>query len=291
MLVTLKGAFQCIWLLVLVSICTSQTADEETEWESIRMPLLQGKVVMHPGNWDSNVCLGDNDRWDGGGFYLQNTDGQGMFVCPSSVQLVVEIAYGDVIEVSGEITSGPQGILTLRAENITKLTEEQTESIDVLSSFDEFENVAEYGDLVQIEGFVTAHVVTFNGSGSIFTATDCDGNTVKIWWTESIDDSVDALDLFKVSNGSDWQPSYFQMIGFKEDYNPLCWTGDRVSEFQPRAVDEIIEISDSNPCGFSTTEMDDATTTQDGTDDARHAFNIHLATFLTGFCLLSRYLW
>jgi len=221
-------------------------AQSPVDWSAIRKPTLQGLVVMPPGNFDSNVCLDDNGRWNGGGFYLQNLNGGGQFVCPSTASLVTGVSYGDVVEVVGETMSGPQGILTVRAETVTPLNRVQQEAIDTLSGFDEYNNVAQFGDLVQLEGFVTDHVVTFDGYGSIFTMTDCDGNTAKLWWTQSINASVNAQDLFQWSEDSNWQPSYFQMVGFKEDYNPLCWTGTRVAEFQPRFVSEIVEIT--APC-------------------------------------------
>eukprot|EP01084_Bolivina_argentea_P271407 461804_1 len=212
--------------------------------EMARYPEVQGTVVLQPGTNDINTCF-STDGYDGGGFWIQDQQGNGIWVCPSAGNLVTGINVGDKIRVTGLIESNKVRGLTIKANVIDVITSSGTSQEVVgaatATNFASFE----YGDLVSYEGFAEIWWIEDVGVG--FGITDCAGNTIKGWWTTQ-DDEVDVYDLFGFlkpgDDASSYSPSYVQMVGFKDIYLPYCasFGGD---EFQPRPGDVTII---TNPC-------------------------------------------
>ena len=204
---------------------------------------------MQPGTYDSNTCQNTtNNRYNGGGFYVQDKKGNGIFVCPADKSLVSNVNYGDRVKITGTTASDQYNILTITAQSVdvTKTGQQNKEKvteIDVESSFDEFNDDTNFGDLIQIEAFVTEVVADF-GFGAILEIANCAGEVIEGFWTGSIDDSVTAEDVFDTANG----PKYFRMIGFVENFYPYCFPSANKREFQPRDVNEIVEINAPSGC-------------------------------------------
>jgi len=217
------------------------------EFSSIRSPAIKGLVTMQPGTYDSNTCQNNtNNRYQGGGFYVQDKNGGGIFVCPSDKSLVANVNYGDIVEVEGETETDQYNILTIIADSVNvlktgKQNKEKITEIDTENSFDGFNDDTNFGDLIEIEAFVTEVLADF-GFGAILEITNCAGETIEGFWTGSIDNTLTAEDVFDTANG----PNYFRMIGFVENFYPYCFPSANKREFQPRAVDEIVQIT--APC-------------------------------------------
>ena len=236
-------------IICLLSIITLiAKGKQKHDFLSLRYPTMEGLVIMPPGNFDSNTCSNStNGRYDGGGFYLQDTVGNGIFVCPNTPELVIGVNYGDRVKITGQTTTDQHNILTIIANsiNVLKTNQQCSEKIAVVNSFDEFNLDANFGDLIQIKGFVTEIAADF-GFGEIFTIQDCYDETIKGWWTRSIDESTTAKEIFGVTDDANFVPKYFRMVGFVENFFPICFPFDDGKEFQPRFVREMVEIA--APC-------------------------------------------
>eukprot|EP01084_Bolivina_argentea_P036191 66996_1 len=208
-----------------------------------RNPTVEGVVVLAPGTNDLNTCF-TADGHDGGGFYIQDSNGAGIWVCPVINSLINGVNYGDNVRVTGSLMNNKVSVFLLKATSITVINSNGQEVISPLT-YDSFQNNGlAYSTLVSYAGYVSKLWLEDVGAG--LAITDCDGNVIKGWWTAIPD--VDVIDLFYLDAGfsgtPNWQDSYFEMIGFYEVYNPVCqtWGG---SEFQPR-LENIKKID--NPC-------------------------------------------
>eukprot|EP00483_Globobulimina_turgida_P007415 UN07429 len=221
-------------LLTLLSAITL-TFSAPDNIGTARYPTIEGLVVLAPGTNDANACF-VSDGYDGGGFYIQDRSGNGIWVCPQSNTLVNNINLGDFVVVNGLIQNNKVQILLIEAYTITKRSKSMAVSAKEVvkeADYNIFQNSLEYGDLISYEGYVELWWTEAVGAG--FFITDCEGNTIKGWWTSQA--SVDVFDLFGFPKPTDVTTtnvnSYYEMVGFYEIYDPYCetWGGP---EFQPR---------------------------------------------------------
>ena len=233
-------------IVIACLICITVSGKRKDSYLDIRYPSIEGLVTMQPGTYDSNTCQNNtNNRYNGGGFYIQDKNGNGIFVCPDDPSLVSNVNYGDKVEIKGQTETDQYNILTIIANSVKvlKTNRAKNEKITIIDTdtFDKFNQDTNFGDLIQIEAFVTEVVADF-GFGAILEIANCAGETIEGFWTGSIDADTTAAEVFDVANG----PKYFRMIGFVENFYPYCFPSDDKKEFQPRDVNEIIEIT--APC-------------------------------------------